>query len=359
MTTQHSDRTGPAPMTDPASAPAPTAARAGGGPVPPTMRAMVQDRYGEAEDVLHPAEVETPTPREGEVLVRVGAAGVDRGVWHLVAGRPNLVRLGTGLRAPRQRTPGMDLAGRVVAIGPGVTRLRVGDDVLGVGVGTFAGYARAREDRLVLRPAGLGVVEAAVLPVSGCTALQAVRDHGRVRAGDRVLVIGASGGVGTFAVAIAAARGAEVTGVCSTGKVDLVRSLGAHHVVDRSVEEVTDSGERYDVVLDIGGGRPLGRLRRVLAPRGTLVIVGAETGGPWLGGLDRQLRAAALSPFVRQRLGTFVATTRTADLETLVGLVGSGAVRPAVDRTFPLADAPAALRYLLDGRAAGKVALVP
>ena len=324
----------------------------------PTMRAMVQHRYGEAEDVLGPADVERPTPRDGEVLVRVEAAGVDRGVWHTVAGLPYPIRLaGYGLRAPTTGIPGMDVAGRVVAVGAGVTRLRVGDDVVGVGTGTFAEYARARETRLTLRPAAMDVVQAAVLPVSGCTALQAVRDHGRVRAGQRVLVIGASGGVGTFAVQIAAALGAEVTGVCSTAKVDLVRALGAHHVVDRTAEEVTDATTRYDVVLDVAGGRSLTLLRRILAPRGTLVIVGAETGGRWLGGLDRQLRAAALSPFVRQRLGTFVGSTRTADLDVLLGMVAAGRLTPVVDRTFALTEATAAIRHVLDGRAAGKVAL--
>ncbi len=370
-TTQHSgsattdhrspaaDPPAPAPAPGAGSGPAPSPATTPAPPLPATMRAMVQSRYGEAEDVLRPTEAAAvPVAGPGEVLVRVAAAGVDRGVWHVVAGLPYPIRLaGYGLRAPRTGVPGMDVAGTVVALGPGVTRLRVGDEVLGAGIGTYAQYARAREDRLAVRPAGLVAVEAAVLPVSGCTALQAVRDHGQVRPSHRVLVVGASGGVGTYAVQLAVAAGAEVTGVCSTAKVDHVRSLGAHHVVDRSAEEVTDSGSRYDVILDIGGGRSLTRLRRILDPRGTLVIVGAETGGRVLGGTDRQLRATALSPFVRQRLGTFIGSTTAADLEELIGLIRTGALRPVVDRTFALTEAPAALRYLLDGKVAGKVAL--
>ncbi len=323
-----------------------------------TMRAIVQDAYGEA-DVLRLAEIDRPAIGDDEVLVRVQAAGVDQGAWHLMAGLPYPIRLaGYGFRAPKTPVRGRELAGRVEAVGRSVTTLRPGDAVYGVGEGTFAEYARAAAGTLAPRPANLTVRQAAALPISGLTALQAVRDQGRVQPGQRVLVIGAGGGVGTYAVQIAKAFGAEVTGVCSTGKVDLVRSLGADHVVDHLLGDDLGAGERrYDVILDTGGNRPLRALRRALAPTGTLVIVGAETGGRWLGGLDRQLRAMAMSPFIGQRLGTFVSSENAADLLALTELVESGAVTPVVDRVFPLAETPAAVRYLREGRARGKVVI--
>jgi NADPH:quinone reductase-like Zn-dependent oxidoreductase len=322
------------------------------------MRAIVQDAYGEA-DVLRLAEIDRPTIGTDEVLVRVHAAGVDQGAWHLMAGLPYPIRLaGYGFRAPKTPVRGRELAGRVEAVGRDVTTLRPGDEVYGVGEGTFAEYARAAAGKLAPRPANLSARQAAAVPVSGLTALQAVRDQGRVQPGQQVLVIGAGGGVGTIAVQIAKAFGAEVTGVCSTGKVDLVRSLGADHVVDYLLEEDLAVGERrFDVILDTGGNRPLRALRRALTPTGTLVIVGAETGGRWLGGLDRQLRAMALSPFVGQRLGTFIASENAADLVALADLLESGAVTPVVDRAFPLAETPAALRHLREGRARGKVVI--
>jgi NADPH:quinone reductase-like Zn-dependent oxidoreductase len=323
-----------------------------------TMTAMVQDEYGEAEDVLRLERIDRPEIDDGQVLVRVHAAGLDRGVWHAVAGLPYPIRLaGYGLRTPNNRVPGTDVAGRVESVGTNVTGLRVGDEVFGVCRGSFAQYACAAADKLVLKPKGLSFEQAAAVPVSACTALQGVRDHGRVRLGQHVLVIGASGGVGTFTVQIAKAFGAEVTGVCSTSKVDLVRSLGADHVVDYTRGDVTDGRQRYDVILDIGGNRPLARLRRALTPRGTLVIMGGETDGRWLGGSDRQLRAMALSPFVGQKLGTFVATQSAPDLTALAELVAAGKVTPVIDRTFPLGDLPTALRYLRQGRARGKVVI--
>jgi NADPH:quinone reductase-like Zn-dependent oxidoreductase len=251
----------------------------------------------------------------------------------------------------------MDLSGVVVAAGPGVTRFRPGDAVLGIGTGTFAEFARAPEGKLVPKPAGMSFEDAAVVAVSGGTALQAVRDHGNVRGGQRVLILGASGGVGTYAVQIAKAYGAEVTGVCSGTKADLVRSLGADHVLDHARDDFADGRRRYDVILDIGGNPSLSRLRRALTPRGTLVIVGGETGGRWIGGYDRQLRAAALSPFVGQRLRTFVAAERAADMTTLVELIAEGRVRPVVDRRFPLEEAAKAIRYVEDGHARGKVVI--
>jgi len=319
-----------------------------------TMQAVVQDRYGDTGAVLRPAEIARPEPGPGEVLVRVRAAGVDRGVWHLMAGKPYAARLAFGLRAPKNRVRGTEFAGRVEAVGDGVTAVRAGDEVYGIGRGSFAEYVLAPEGKVAPAPAGVSRVQAAAVPVSASTALQAVRDHGRVTAGQRVLVIGASGGVGSFAVQIAKAFGAEVTGVARTDKLDLVRSLGADHVVDHTTEDVTGGPARYDVVLDIGGNTPVRRLRKVLTPRGTLVIVGGEGKGRLLG-MGRQLRAAALSPFVGQKLGFFVNRGNAADLVVLTGLIESGQVTPAVDRTFPLAEAAAAVDYMAAGRPRGKV----
>ena len=318
------------------------------------MRAIVQDGYGPAE-VLELREVERPAVGSGEVLVRVHAAGVDRGVWHLMSGLPYPVRLAYGLRRPRTPTPGMDLAGVVVDVGADVTRFRPGDEVLGIGVGTFAEYARAPEAKLVVKPAGLTFDQAAVVAISGATALQAVRDQGRVRPGQQVLVVGASGGVGSYAVQIAKAYGAEVTGVASSSKLDLVRSLGADHVVDYTREDFADGTRRYDVVIDIGGNAGLSRLRRALTPTGTAVITGGETDGRWLGGYDRQLRASLLSPFVGQRLTTFVNKEALEHLVALVDLLEAGQVVPSVDRAFPLAEAAKAVRYVEEGHARGKV----
>jgi NADPH:quinone reductase-like Zn-dependent oxidoreductase len=314
----------------------------------------VQDAYSDDAGVLRLDQIPRPEAGAGEVLVRVAAAGVDRGVWHLMAGKPYAARLAFGLRTPHNPVRGREFAGRVEAVGPGVIAVRPGDEVFGVGEGSFAEYVVARDTKLAAKPAALSLAQAAAVPVSASTALQAVRDHGHVSAGQKVLVVGASGGVGTFAVQIAKAFGAEVTGVCSTAKVDLVRSLGADHVVDYTEADITDAGVRYDVVLDIGGDRPVHRLRQVLTARGTLVIVGGEGGGRWLG-MGRQLRAALLSPFVGQRLGFFVNRENAADLVALAGLIEAGHVTPVVDRTFPLAEAPAAVAHMAGGHARGKV----
>lgn len=317
-----------------------------------TMRAVVQDVYGEA-DVLRPDVVARPVPGPGRVLLRIRAAGVDRGAWHLMTGHPRLVRLATGLRTPKDPVLGREAAGVVEQVGAGVTRWAPGDEVFGIAPGCFAEYALARADRITARPDALTPVAAATLPVSGVTALQAVRDHGRVRAGQRVLVLGAAGGVGSFAVAIAVARGAEVTGVCRTAKTGLVRELGAAHVVDHTVDEPTGT---YDVVIDTGGNRPLRALRRLLTPRGRLVIVGGDqAGGPLLGGFDRNLRAVLLSPFVGPALVAMTASENAPDLDELAELVTSGAVTPAIAATYPLERTADAMRHLTDGRAAGKV----
>jgi NADPH:quinone reductase-like Zn-dependent oxidoreductase len=326
-------------------------------PVGTSMRAIVQHRYGpEAADVLRLSQIDRPSIGDDEVLVRVHAASVDRGTWHIMAGLPYPIRLaGFGLRRPKYANPGRNLAGTVEAVGAGITTFTPGDEVYGMATSTFAEYATARPATLAPKPATLSFDEAAAVPVSGSTALQAVRDHGRVQAGEKVLITGASGGVGTFAVQIAKAFGAEVTGVCSTSKMDVVRSLGADHVIDYTREDFADGGPRFDVVLDIGGNAPLSRLRRALTPRGRLVIVGGETDGRLLGGSDRQIRALVVSPFVRQRLGTFVAKETAADLIALTELVDAGKVAPVIDRTYPLAEAPAAIRRMQDGKARGKL----
>ncbi|MDQ4069938.1 MAG: NAD(P)-dependent alcohol dehydrogenase [Actinomycetota bacterium] len=322
-----------------------------------TMRAVVQDRYGTApEAVLRVARVGRPTPRDDEVLVRVGAAGVDRGTWHLMAGLPYLMRvIGFGLHGPKTRVPGLDLAGTVEAVGRDVSGLEPGDEVFGTGTGSFAEFSVAKPGRLAPKPANLTFEQAAAVPGSATTALQAVRDKGQVCPGEHVLVLGASGGVGTYAVQLAKAFGARVTGVCSTGKTDLVRAIGADRVVDYTHEDLMGGPDRYDVIVDIGGNRPVSALRRALTPRGRLVITGGEDGGRWLGGVERNLRAHLLSPFVTQKLGAFVARQRAEDLLVLRDLVESGAVTPVVDRIYPLDQASAALRHLAEGRARGKV----
>jgi NADPH:quinone reductase-like Zn-dependent oxidoreductase len=324
-----------------------------------TMKSIVQDRYGPApEGVLRLAEIDKPTIRRDEVLVRVHAASVDRGTWHVMAGLPYPIRVaGFGVRRPKYSNPGRSLAGTVEAVGADVTGFKPGDEVFGICSGSFAEYARVAPDKLAPKPANLSFGQAAAVPISGLTALQAVRDHGRVQAGQKVLIVGASGGVGTFAVQIAKAYGADVTGVSSTAKVDAVRAVGADHVVDYTREDFADGQHRYDVVLDIGGNRRLSHLRRALTPRGRLVIVGGETDGRWLGGVDRQLRAQMLSPFVSQKLGTFVASENAEDLTTLGELIESGKVTPAIDRTYPLSEVAAAIRYLQEGKTRGKLVI--
>ena len=320
------------------------------------MKAIVRDAYGSV-DVLRLAEIDTPVVGESEVLVRVRAAGVDQGVWHLMIGMPYVMRLaGFGVRAPKKTLLGYDVAGHVEAVGAGVTAFRPGDEVFGTCRGSFAEFAIARPDRLASKPNNLSFEEVAATPISGYAALQAVRDHGNVRAGQRVLIIGAGGGVGTFAVQLAKSYGADVTGVCSTAKTELVRSIGADRVIDYTRDDPIDGRELYDVILDIAGNRSLTKLRRALTSRGTLVIVGAEDAGNWLG-VGRQLRAAALSPFVRQKLGTYISKEREQDLQELRTLLESGTITPVVDRTFPLDQVPDAIRYLREGRAGGKIVI--
>jgi NADPH:quinone reductase-like Zn-dependent oxidoreductase len=324
-----------------------------------TMTGIAQDRYGPApEDVLRVARLAVPTVSDGHVLVRVHAASVDRGTWHVMAGLPYPIRLaGFGLRRPKYANPGRALAGTVEAVGVGVSGFSPGDAVFGVGDASFADYALAPVGKLAAKPAHVSFAQAAAVPISGLTALQAVRDHARIQPGEQVLIIGASGGVGSFAVQLAKSAGAEVTGVCSTGKVDQVRALGADHVIDYTREEITDGSHRYDVILDIGGNRRLSQLRRALTPRGRLVIVGGENGGRWLGGTDRQIRARLLSLFVRQQLGTFINKENAPDLNTLRDMIDAGTLTAAVDQSYPLDQVPAAIRYLLDGHTRGKIVI--
>jgi NADPH:quinone reductase-like Zn-dependent oxidoreductase len=320
------------------------------------MTAIVQRVYSPApEGVLHQEQVDRPTPRDGEVLVRVRAASVDRGTWHLMAGLPYPARLAFGLRRPNFLNPGRALAGTVEVAGNGASGFRRGDEVFGVASanGAFAEYAVVPVAKLAPKPASLSFEQAGTLPVSGSTALQAVRDHARVHAGEKVLVIGASGGVGGFAVQIAKALGAEVTGMASAGKLDAVRTLGADHVLDRGERDLGD--DRYDAIIDVAGRRPLAQLRRALTAHGRLVIVGGETGGRLLDGIGRQFRAALLSPFVGQRLGFFVNRENAADLRALTELADAGAVTALVDRVYPLSGTAAAVRQLIDGRVTGKV----
>lgn len=322
------------------------------------MKAIVQSTYGtQPEVVLIATDVERPTIGRDEVLVHVRAASVDRGTWHCMTGRPYAMRLaGFGVRAPKATNPGRALAGTIEAVGEGVAEFRPGDDVYGSCDGSFADYVRAEPKMLAPKPANLSFEQAATVPISGGTALQAVR-KADVQPGQRVLVVGASGGVGTFAVQIAKASGATVSAVCSTAKVELVRRLGADRVIDYTREDFTSGDERYDVVLDMGGNRRLSHLRRVLTPRGTLVIVGGETGGRWLGGFDRSLRAVLLSPFVSQRLRMFASTENGADLRALGELIESGQVTPALDRTYRLMEVPAAMQRMSDNAVHGKIAI--
>lgn len=319
-----------------------------------TMRAAVQRRYAGPEEI-HVDTLPVPSPGDDEVLIEVHAAGVDRGVWHLATGRPLITRvIGFGLRRPKQPVQGSDVAGVVVAVGSGVTRFAAGDHVFGTAVGTFAEYAVAKATRLAVKPDAIGFAQASALPVSGVTALQAVEDSASVEAGQRVLVLGAAGGVGSFAVQIAVAAGAHVTGVASAAKAGLVRDLGAERVIDYRTTDVTALAESFDVIIDAGSVTPLRRLRRVLSPTGTLVIVGGEGGGVLAGGVGRAFAAPLLSIFTSQRLIGLMSATTTEFLERVRDLVDDGAVGAAVAGTYPLERAADAVTDLAAGRVAGK-----
>ena len=326
-------------------------------PLGDKMRAIVQDAYG-SSDVLRSAEIDRPEVAANEVLVEVVAAGMDRGTWHSMAGKPYLMRImGFGFRRPKNRVPGLDVAGTVVAVGSEVTRFKPGDEVFGMSRGAFAEYASVREDKLARKPPNLSFEQAAVVPISGFAALQGLRDVGGVQPGQRVLVIGAAGGVGSFAVQLAKAFGAQVSGVARTSQLELVRSLGADDVVDYTREDVTDGTRHWDLILDTAGHRSLSQLRRALTPKGTLVIVGSEGRGRWLGGFDRSLRAPLLSRFVGQRLRMLASKPGQQDLQTLRELIEAGKLTPVIDRTYPLREAPEAVRRLAEGHPRGKLVI--
>ncbi len=322
------------------------------------MLAMVQDRYGSA-DLLELRRIDRPSPAPGEVLIEVHAAGVDRGVWHLMTGLPYLVRLaGFGMVRPKSPVLGLDVAGRVMAVGSEVTRFSVGDEVFGIAKGSYAEYAVVAEGKLALKPANVTHEQAAVSAVSGITALEALTDVGHLQAGQKVLVVGASGGVGSFAVQIATALGGRVTGVSGPDGVDMVLALGAGRVIDHTREDLGDDDERFDLILDIGGRNSVKRLRSVLSPEGTLVIVGGEDGNRVTGGVGRQVRAMLLSPFIRQRLTSFISSESRANIERLADHLESGAVVPAIGRRFTLAEVPCAIAALETAGSAGKSVIV-
>jgi NADPH:quinone reductase-like Zn-dependent oxidoreductase len=325
---------------------------------PVTMRAIVQRSYGSV-DQLEMAIIDRPAIAADEVLIEVHAAGVDRGVWHLMTGTPYLVRLaGFGLTKPKQPIQGLDVAGRVAAVGADVTRFSPGDEVFGIASGSFAEYAAAKEDKLAPKPSTASFEQTAASAISGITALQALTDVGKLQADQDVLVIGASGGVGSFAVQLAKTLGAHVTGVASTTKLDLVRTLGADHVVDYTRDDPTDGSRQYDLIIDVGGRTPVRRLRWALTDRGTLVIVGGEDGGRWTGGIGRQLRAVLLSPFTKQRLTTFISKESHSSIERLAEFIETGDVAAAVDQRFALEDTADAIRQMEAGTTRGKSVIV-
>ncbi len=319
------------------------------------MKAITQDRYG-SPDVLELTEIDPPiVDRDDHVVVRVHAASANPLDWHFIRGRPLFMRLtGIGFRKPKSPFAGRDVAGTVTAVGKDVTRLKPGDEAFGFSPGAFAEFARSREKYLVRKPSNVTFEQAAAVPVAATTALQGLRDHGKIQPGQKVLIIGASGGVGTFAVQIAKWLGAEVTGVCSTRNLELVRSIGADHVIDYTKEDFTRSGTRYDVILELAGTRSTGDLRRALTPTGTLVL---SNGKGRLSGIDRIISAAVLSRFVGQKLGPFLASETREDLAVIADLLASGTVIPVIDRTYPLTETPDAIRYLEAGHTQGKVVI--
>lgn len=321
------------------------------------MKAVVRRSYGPVGNIRLD-RLARPEPGPGQVLIEVHAAGVDRGVWHVMAGLPYLMRLtGFGVTRPKNPVLGLDVAGRVMAVGDGVERLAQGDTVFGFASGSYAEYAIADESKLALKPESITFEQAAVAPVSGTTALQALTDVGKVQPGQSVLVIGASGGVGSYAVQLAKAMDARVAGVASRSKGDLVRSLGADEVIDYATVDYLDGSRRYDLIVDIGGRNPVRKLRRALNDKGALVIVGGEGGGRWTGGIGRQLRAVLVSPFVSPRLTMFLNTESRQLLDRLASYLESGAVVPSVGSTYQLDQVPSAISDLQAGRAQGKSAI--
>jgi NADPH:quinone reductase-like Zn-dependent oxidoreductase len=320
-----------------------------------TMHAIVARSYGGPEVLAH-EQIARPTIETDEVLVHVHAAGLDRGVAHLLRGTPYLLRLAFGMRRPKHAVPGLDVSGVVVEVGGDVTRFQPGDEVYGIAKGSFAEYAAAKESKLAAKPPSLSHAEAAVIPISGLTALQATRDGAAVHAGEHVAIFGASGGVGTFLIQTAKAAGAEVTAVASGSKADLVRSLGADHVIDYATDDLATVTDRFDVILFVAGDQGVSQLRRMLKKRGRLLVIGGEDGGRMLG-IGRQIRATMLSPFVSQRLAMFLSRETHVDIEALTTMIDNGSLRPTVDTVFPLVETPEAIRHLEARKVRGKVAI--
>jgi NADPH:quinone reductase-like Zn-dependent oxidoreductase len=324
------------------------------------MKAMVNTKYG-PPDILELTEVDKSVPKDDEVLLKVHAASVNPADWHLLRGKPYIARLQLGLRRPKARVLGCDVAGRIEAVGKNVTTLQPGDEVFGSpfmhGFGAFAEWACVSEDLLAPKPANLSFEQAAAVPLAASTALQGLRDHGRIEPGHKVLIIGASGGVGTFAVQIAKSFDAEVTGVCSTRNVDMVRSLGADHVIDYTREDFTRSGQKYDLIFQLAGTRSPLDCRRALTSRGTLVQISGDSDDHWIGPVGRIIKALLLSPFVSERMISFTVKPNKEDLQFLKQLIEAGKLTPVIDRTYPLAEVPAAIRYLEEGHARGKVVI--
>jgi NADPH:quinone reductase-like Zn-dependent oxidoreductase len=321
------------------------------------VRAIVQDTYGSA-DVLELRDIEQPVPRADEVLVRVLAASAAIGDWHVIRGLPYVIRvMGFGFRAPKGDVRGQDFAGRVEAVGSNVTDVRQGDEVFGMAEGAFAEYARAKPDKIAPKPSNLTFEEAATVPASGATALQGLRDAGKVKPGQKVLIIGAAGAVGTFAVQVAKALGAVVTGVCSTSKVELVRSIGADEVIDYTTHDFTETGERYDVILDTAGTSSFSHLRRATTPKGTIVIVGGEGGGKWFGLTSRLVAGPLQSMFVSQTIRAISSKVKHDDLVVLEDLIEAGKVTPVISETFALGNVADAIRRLEQGHARGKIVI--
>ena len=323
------------------------------------MKAIVYCDYGVGN--LKFQDIEKPTPADDQLLVKVRAASVNPLDWHFVEGTPKIMRMmGVGMRKPKDTRIGVDFAGTVEAIGKNVTKFKPGDEVFGGRTGAFAQYVCVRESRAVaLKPPNITFEQAASVPIAAITALQGLRDKGKVQAGQTVLINGASGGVGTFAVQIAKTLGADVTGVCSSRNLDMVRSLGTDHVIDYTKEDFTKSDQRYDVILDNVGNQPLSGFRRVLKPNGIFVMIGG--GGPnegkWVGALARPIKTMLMSPFTSQKMGMMLAQLNEKDLTILADLMQSGKVKPVIDRTYKLSEVPAAIAYLEQGHARGKVVI--
>ena len=321
------------------------------------MKAIVYHEYG-APDVLKLEDIDMPVVKDDEVLVRVRASSANPADWHFMRGVPYVMRAQSGLRKPRNSLLGRDIAGRVEAVGKDVTRFHPGDEVFAnVETGGFAEYTSVPEDFLVPKPVNLTFEQAAAAPLAALTALQGLRDAGLVQPEQKVLIIGASGGVGTFAVQIAKSFGAHVTGVCSTRNVELVRSLGADRVIDYTQGDVTQSGQKYDLIFQLAGTSSPPDCRRILNSKGTLVLSSGDSEGRWIGPVDRLIKAAVLSPFVSQKLGSFLAKASKDDLQFLKELIEAGKLTPVIDRTYSLSEVPDAIRYLEEGHARGKVVI--